>query len=303
MTADGDPAGRSEATGEWDPAGRSEATGEWDPAGRSERDPLDEVALRKRVLGASSGWRRLDVVGETGSTNADLIARANAGEDVTGAVLIAEHQTAGRGRQGRSWFDAPRAQVAMSVGIDASGVPTDRWGWLPLATGVSIVEAVGRLGAVEVALKWPNDVMAKGRKLAGILAEVAAPQPIIVVGIGLNVTLRNDEIAAPEAISLAELGVDGPSRHQVVAELLDILGGHVRDWRESFGADSRLAATYREMCSTLGVPVRADLPGDRTVVGVARDVDEQGRLRIDGEGEVVVLAAGDVVHLRPTAIG
>ena len=191
----------------------------------------------------------------------------------------------------------------MSVGIDAADVPTDRWGWLPLAAGVSIVEAVGGLSGVEVALKWPNDVMAQGRKLAGILAEVAAPQRAIVLGIGLNVTLRHDEIKAPLAVSLSELGATAASRQELVAALLEVLGGQVRDWRESGGADPRLAAKYRAMCSTLGLPVRANLPGDREVVGVARDVDEQGRLCIDTGVDEVVLSAGDVVHLRPTATG
>jgi BirA family transcriptional regulator, biotin operon repressor / biotin---[acetyl-CoA-carboxylase] ligase len=262
--------------------------------------PLDAAVLRAGVLGWSSGWSRLDVVVETGSTNADLIARANAGEDIDGAVLIAERQTAGRGRQGRTWSDGPGAQVAMSVGIRVADVPTDRWGWLPLATGVSIVETVGRFGG-EVTLKWPNDVLAHGRKLAGILAEVAAVQRTIVVGIGLNVTLPRDDVAAPQAISLAELGIDVPSRNEIVSELLGVLGEHVRGWRESGGADARLAAKYRETCSTLGALVRVELPGAKRLVGIARDVDEQGRLCIDSDGEEVVLAAGDVVHLRPTA--
>jgi BirA family transcriptional regulator, biotin operon repressor / biotin---[acetyl-CoA-carboxylase] ligase len=267
------------------------------------REWLDGVALRDRVLGSAPTWRTIDVVSETGSTNADLIARAVRGDDIDGAVLIAEHQTAGRGRQGRSWFDAPRAQIAMSVGIDAADVPAERWGWLPLAAGVSIVQAVGGICGVDVALKWPNDVMAQGRKLAGILAEVAASQRAIVVGIGLNVTLRHDEIEAPQAVSLSELGATAPGRQELVAGLLDVLGGHVRDWRESGGADPQLTAKYRAMCSTLGLPVRADLPGGQEVVGVARDVDEQGRLCIDTDGEEVVLSAGDVVHLRPTAPG
>ena len=282
MTAEGMPEGRSEATGE------------------SMRGPLDAEVLRAGVLGGSSGWRRLDVVAETGSTNADLIARANAGEDIDGAVLIAEHQTAGRGRQGRSWLDAPGAQLAMSVGIGVADVPTERWGWLPLATGVSIVETVARFGG-DVALKWPNDVLAQGRKLAGILAEVAAVQRAIVVGIGLNVTLRHDEIATPQAISLSDIGVDVPSRAEVANVLLGVLGDRVRDWRASGGADSQLAAKYREACSTLGALVRVELPGAKHIIGVARDVDQQGRLCIDCDGEEVVLAAGDVIHLRPAA--
>ncbi len=80
-----------------------------------------------------------------------------------------------------------------------------------------------------------------------------------------------------------------------------MLGEHVRGWRESGGADARLAAKYRETCSTLGALVRVELPGAKQLVGIARDVDEQGRLCIDSDGEEVVLAAGDVVHLRPTA--
>jgi BirA family transcriptional regulator, biotin operon repressor / biotin---[acetyl-CoA-carboxylase] ligase len=265
------------------------------------RGPLDETVLRAGALGPTSNWRRLDVVAETGSTNADLITRANAGEDIDDAVLIAEHQTAGRGRQGRGWFDAPGAQIAMSVGIGVADVPTELWGWLPLAMGVAIVETVGRFGG-EVVLKWPNDVLAQGRKLAGILAEVAAVPRVIVVGMGLNVTLRPDEVAAPQAVSLSELGIDVP-RVNVVVELLGVLGDHVRDWRDSGGADSRLAQRYRATCSTLGALVRVELPGERELVGVARDVDDQGRLCIDSDGEEVVLAAGDVVHLRPSPPG
>ncbi|MGV0800925.1 biotin--[acetyl-CoA-carboxylase] ligase, partial [Mycolicibacterium elephantis] len=86
----------------------------------AERVPLDEAALRADVLGTSPPWRRIDVVAETGSTNADLIARADRGEAVDGAVLIAENQTAGRGRQGRSWSAVPYAQITMSVGVDAA---------------------------------------------------------------------------------------------------------------------------------------------------------------------------------------
>src|ERR1700710_1443712 len=107
-----------------------------------ERAPLDAEALRTGVLGASPVFKRIDVVDETGSTNADLIARAARGDDIDGAVLLAEHQTAGRGRQGRSWLGAPGAQIIVSVGVDAARVPADGWGWLPLATGVAIVDAV-----------------------------------------------------------------------------------------------------------------------------------------------------------------
>ena len=97
------------------------------------RTPLDINLIRA----AAPQWR-VDVVEETGSTNADLLARPN----IAGSVLLAEYQTAGRGRHGRQWSAPPRSQVAMSVGVDTTGIPTDTWGWLPLLTGVAAVDVV-----------------------------------------------------------------------------------------------------------------------------------------------------------------
>ncbi len=263
----------------------------------AERAPLDETALVAAIL-SGPVWQTVEVVGETGSTNSDLIARANRGAPIAGAVLIAEHQTAGRGRQGRSWSAARYAQVTMSVAIDAAGVPTDAWGWLPLATGVAIVDTVTDLG-VDAGLKWPNDVLAGGGKLAGILAEVAAEQRAVVVGIGLNVSLSGDEVGVAGITSLAGLGVRAPDRQRVVVRLLSELGRRVDAWRRAAGADPELIADYRARSLTLGMPVRAILPGQQEIVGVARDVDNQGRLCIDTDGRLTTVAAGDIVHLRP----
>ncbi|MGX9790282.1 biotin--[acetyl-CoA-carboxylase] ligase [Mycobacterium sp. MMS18-G62] len=259
------------------------------------RRALDASALRADVTAASSLWRQLDVVTETGSTNADLIARAAAGEDVAGAVLIAEYQSAGRGRQGRSWSAVPGAQITMSVGVDAGGVATERWGWLTLATGVAIVDAVRALTGVEAGLKWPNDVLAGGGKLAGILAEVAAAQGSIVVGLGLNVSLRSDEIPALQATSLSALGVASPDRHQLIVELLRRLQQRIVEWKD---ADAKLADDYRDRCLTIGARVRAILPDGREVVGMAKFVDDQGRIGIESNGHMTAVSAGDVIHLR-----
>ncbi|EKF24668.1 biotin--[acetyl-CoA-carboxylase] ligase [Mycolicibacterium hassiacum DSM 44199] len=261
------------------------------------RAPLDEAALRDRVLGAGGFWRRLDVVAETGSTNADLLARAERGEDIDGAVLIAEHQTAGRGRQGRTWSDVPGAVITMSVGVDAASVPTAGWGWVPLATGVAIVDAVTPLG-VTAGLKWPNDVLAGDGKLAGILVEVAPTQQSLVIGIGLNVSLRPDEIGVPDATSLVALGVADPDRAAVIERLLSALGRRLAAWRAAGGADAALVADYRARSRTLGMKVRALLPGGRELVGVARDIDGEGRLLVETT-ETVTVSAGDVVHVHP----
>jgi BirA family transcriptional regulator, biotin operon repressor / biotin---[acetyl-CoA-carboxylase] ligase len=262
------------------------------------RPPLDPGALRKALVGPEYFWRQLEVVGETGSTNADLIASGAAGGDIAGTVLIAEHQTAGRGRSGRTWSGVPRALVTMSVGVSAEDVPAEAWGWVPLATGVAVVDAVAATTGVRAGLKWPNDVLAGGGKLAGILAEVASPHPVIVVGIGLNVTLQPDEIAEPDATSLALLGAD-VDRNELVRSLLRELAARLGGWRDARGAGTALVADYTARSLTIGSRVRAVLPGDREIVGDAVSVDEQGRLRVDTGAGTVAISAGDIVHLRP----
>lgn len=263
--------------------------------------PLAADALREALVGPDCPWRRLDIVEETGSTNADLLARAASGEDIDGVVLIAEHQTAGRGRLGRSWVDTPRAQVALSVGVDASAVPTEKWGLLPLAAGVAVVDAVTAETGVPARLKWPNDVLVDDAKLAGILAEVAPAAQSIVVGVGLNVTLSPQESGQPNATSLRELGVRDPDRDRLARRLLFELARRIAEWRQ-VGGDDTLARDYRARCATLGTLVRVTLPGGTEVVGTATSVDEQGRLILDipdADGRPHAVTAGDVVHLRP----
>lgn len=263
----------------------------------ADRLPLDAAAIQ-----AESGDRwRVEVVAETGSTNADLAARAQAGEKVAGVALFTEDQIAGRGRQGRAWSAVPRSQILVSVGVDATDVPSETWGLLSLAAGVAVVEAIAEVAGVQAALKWPNDVLVGTGKLAGILAEVAAPgggSPVIVVGIGLNVSLAADELPDPVAVSLLSLGVAQPDRQRLAVALLNRLHARIAEWRA--GGNVELLAVYRDHSSTLGQSVRAELPGGREVVGQATDIDVNGSLVIDSADGVVAVSAGDVVHLRPS---
>ena len=260
----------------------------------SNGDPLDVSRLGPILIGPGTFWTRIDVVEETGSTNADLLARAAAGEDIDGAVLLAESQTAGRGRHGRSWSTPPRSQLALSVGVGVGAVPSEAWGCLPLLTGVAVVDALDEVTGLKAGLKWPNDVLVGTGKLAGILAEVAAPAPVVVVGLGLNVTDAPD----PVATSLSMLGAPA-DRMDVAEAVLRHLATRIGSWRTANGADAMLAADYRSRSVTIGNRVRASLPGDRAVDGVAADVDELGRLRIDTGTEVLTVSAGDITHLRP----
>ncbi|CDQ46178.1 MULTISPECIES: biotin--[acetyl-CoA-carboxylase] ligase [Mycolicibacterium] len=257
----------------------------------ADRIALDAAALR---AGLAAPWQRLDVVDETGSTNADLIARA-AAEPIAGAVLLAEHQAAGRGRGGRVWEAVPRGLVIVSVGISTAGVHEQQWGLLPLLAGVAVVDTLAAIG-VTAGLKWPNDVQVGGAKIAGILAEVASPQPVVVLGIGLNVAVSPDELGQANATSVQILG--GPTdRTEIARILLGQLGSRILGWQAGGGA--ALLADYRTRSATLGRSVRALLPGGREIAGTATGVDEQGRLCIDTGAGTEVVAAADIVHLRP----
>jgi BirA family biotin operon repressor/biotin-[acetyl-CoA-carboxylase] ligase len=263
------------------------------------RAALDVVRVRHDLVGPGRPLTRLDIVETTGSTNADLLARHSAGEDIDGAVLIAEHQSAGRGRNGRAWSTPPRSQIALSVGIAARDVPTTAWGWVPLLTGVAVVDAVRATTGVDANLKWPNDVLVGEGKLAGILAEVAAPDPVIVVGLGLNVTLTAEEAPDPRATSLLMLGSTMLDRSALLGAVLAELTVRIDRWRTAGGPDATLVADYRRRSVTLGTRVRATLPGDREIIGVATDLDESGQLSIDTGAQTVTVSAGDITHLRP----
>ena len=263
------------------------------------RHRLHAASLRSEVAGPGRPWRYLEVVDETGSTNSDLLARAAAGEDIDRVVLIAEHQTAGRGRMGRSWSAAARAQITLSVGVRPGDVPIHHWGWLPLTAGVAVVDTVAAEVGVHAGVKWPNDVMVDGGKLAGILSEVAAPDMFVVIGIGLNVTLSAEEAGDPVAVSLLDLGVAAPDRDRLIRRLLFELGTRTNNWRMAGGLDEKLIADYRARSLTIGSEVRALLPGAREIVGAARGIDGEGRLIVDSGGKMVPVSAGDIIHLRP----
>jgi BirA family biotin operon repressor/biotin-[acetyl-CoA-carboxylase] ligase len=265
------------------------------------RSPLPVAALRRAALRDGGLWTALDVVAETGSTNADVAQAARAGA-AEGLVFVAEHQRAGRGRAGRRWSSPPGAGLAVSV-LLRPGVPATRWGWLPLLTGVALAESVGRVAGVAAALKWPNDLLVGDRKSAGILAEAVGDAA--VVGIGLNVTLRADELPTPAATSLALAGAASTDRAALLVGLLAGLEQWYARWRDA-GGDAEacgLRAAYLRSCATIGRPVQVLLPDGTTLAGTATTVDLDGRLVLATPTGSRALAAGDVTHVRPAGSG
>jgi BirA family transcriptional regulator, biotin operon repressor / biotin---[acetyl-CoA-carboxylase] ligase len=266
-----------------------------------ERPPLRVESLRHGLLVPNGPFAALDVVPEAGSTNEDLrLAAAEGAPDRS--VLVAEYQSAGRGRVGRHWTVPPRSGLLFSVLLRPDGVPSSRWGWLSLITGVALASAVSEVAEVDTKLKWPNDLLLGPgqRKAAGILAEVVNGS--VIVGVGLNVTLREAELPVPEATSLAIEGASTTDRDTVLRVILRELATVDRDWRAAGGdADAcGLRERYLRLCATIGESVRIELPSGSVLLGTAADVDRDGRLVVrDGDGAEHAVAAGDVVHVRP----
>ncbi|WP_406862749.1 biotin--[acetyl-CoA-carboxylase] ligase [Streptomyces sp. HUAS MG47] len=274
------------------------AAGRWSDL---ERPPLDEAALRRALVLDGGLWSSLDVVDSTGSTNSDLASRAD--ELPEGAVLVAEEQTSGRGRLDRSWVAPARSGLFVSVLLRPT-VPVERWGWLPLLTGVAAAKGLSKAAGADLALKWPNDLLVKvggeERKTGGILAERAG-RDAVVVGLGINVTLRENELPVPAAGSLLLANAVSTDRDTLLRSVLRSLEQWYGDWRAADGDPeaSGLRAAYEADCATLGHRVRAELPGERMLEGDAVRLDADGRLVVETEGGgTEAVGAGDIVHVR-----
>jgi BirA family transcriptional regulator, biotin operon repressor / biotin---[acetyl-CoA-carboxylase] ligase len=280
-----------------------------------ERPPLDVRSLTRGLVDYGI-WREIRVVDETGSTNADVAGLARSGAPA-GFVLVAEHQSAARGRLDRTWVAPARSGLTFSVllrpadvtpGVmpdlraglpphSSTGVPLAAWSLVPLVVGVGVASALRRHAGVEVDLKWPNDLMIGDRKLAGILAERI--DDAVVVGVGLNVTLREAELPVPTAISLALAGATCTDRDTLLRAVLRGIGDEFLSWRRVEGDGERsVLPRYRELCTTLGRDVRVDVGGDTTVEGRAVGIGADGSLVVETSIGRRSLSAGDVVHVR-----
>ncbi|WP_083295287.1 biotin--[acetyl-CoA-carboxylase] ligase [Curtobacterium sp. BH-2-1-1] len=236
----------------------------------------------------------------TGSTNADLLALATT--QPHGSVVATLDQTAGRGRLDRTW-SAPAGQtLAASVLVRADLDDRDR-GWLPLVAGAAMRDAIVAVlhGPERVAVKWPNDVQVDGRKVCGILCQVAADGSV-VVGAGVNLTIPADRLPTPTATSLAVAGATGSA-----PDLADrVLSAFLRAVQEAVvalvaggAAADGVRSHVRSACGTIGQRVRLELPDDTTSEGDATGIDDDGRITIrDRAGVSRGVAVGDVTHLR-----
>ncbi|MFJ6170963.1 biotin--[acetyl-CoA-carboxylase] ligase [Curtobacterium sp. NPDC092190] len=282
--------------------------------------PVPPVLPRARAVVEAAGGV-FDAVGRTGSTNADLLDVAPG--RAHGSAVVTLDQTAGRGRLDRSW-SAPTGQtLAVSLLVRADLADRDR-GWLPLVAGAAMRDAVSAvLGDADtvtrasrpaadadaatpvpeprVLVKWPNDVLVDGRKVCGILCQVAADGSV-VVGAGVNLTIPEDALPTPTATSLAVAGATGDAdglADAVLSTWTTAVLEAVRALVDGGAAAGVVRSRVRAACGTIGRRVRLELP-DGTVDEVdATGIDDDGRITIrDRDGRTRGVAVGDLTHLR-----
>jgi len=299
------------------------------PLPSSSRRGLRVPELEARLVAPTGPLTRLDVVEETGSTNEDLATLVRADPDAWPGVslLVADHQTGGRGRAGRTWTTPAATAVTGTFSFRAVQAPV-HFGWFPLLAGLGAVRALRTLSGVPAALKWPNDVLLPARdeldgwgswrKVGGILCEVVpvgvglgfglngtdAPPlagSAVLIGIGINVLQTAAELPVPSATSLLEATGRELAREDVLTALVDALADVLAEWRAA-GNDplaSELPGEIAAVCATLGSRVCVELPGGARVQGVADRLGNDGSLVVvDDGGQAHVVLAGDVRHVR-----
>lgn len=222
-----------------------------------------------------------------GSTNTYLLGEARAGA-AQGMVAVADHQTAGRGRLGRSWTAPPGTSLLVSVLLRPTHLASDRRYLTTAAFALAAAQACEAVAGVVPEIKWPNDLMVGDRKLAGILAETE--RDAVVVGMGINVGS-----APPGGISVEELAGRPVDRGEMLTATLEAFEGWYRDPNPQ-----RVVSAYREACATIGRHIRVELPNGQ-LTGRAQSIDDRGHLVVRTDaGALVDLASGDVVHVRPS---
>lgn len=270
---------------------------------------LDDIrsTLETKRLG-----QQLHIHQQLASTNSEAMSLAQDGAK-DGTVVIAEAQSAGRGRHARTWFSPPGLNLSCSIivrGLGRGLSLADWLSWVPLTTALAVAEAVQTVAATSLALKWPNDLLLDERKVGGILCEssLAIPDnPIVVIGIGLNVNVPGnmfpDELR-PIATSLFASSHRLIDRNRLLAQLLLDVEQSLDELRDH--GPSRLLQAYQRRCTTLGRQVRVVLGANEELLGTAVAITADGTLQVrpstgasgTGKAPLIGVRAGDVIHVR-----
>ena len=225
----------------------------------------------------------------TGSTQDDLYELASTGTAIPKTILASEFQSSGRGRLDRTFEAAPHSALTFSIYIEPK-VEKEEWSFLTLLAGLSVHEALHALDPqIEIGIKWPNDLLIGDKKFVGMIAQASAKG--VVLGIGINVGMSQEELPVETATSLAITGFAELDRNVILASIINHFEINCEMWEN----DKSFLAEYRTACATIGKDVEVTLPGGKTIRSRAVDISYTGALLLEDGSEVTV---GDVVHLR-----
>ena len=272
--------------------------------------PLPEENSAAEALAQASPsrkyFREVTRLASTTSTNEVLVEMAARGAP-DGAVVVADEQSAGRGRRSRRWV-APAGTTLLCSVLFRPSLTARELHHLSSIVGLAALQAARRFGAANCSLKWPNDLISPAGKLAGVLAEVIATDPpALVVGIGCNLFWPDDWPPANDPDGIAELVKSATTLQAASGRRVDI-DAFLEEFLNSLdvlylellgpGGAAEIAAKYQRSCSTIGTQVRVETPTGR-FVGLAVGVSDDGSLEVDLAGELRRINVADVVHLRP----
>jgi BirA family biotin operon repressor/biotin-[acetyl-CoA-carboxylase] ligase len=256
--------------------------------------------------------RRIELFDCLPSTNREAIQLAQA-EVEHGTVVVADSQTAGRGRLSRTWFSPPGANLYCSIILRATRPPerlTEWLSWLPLISALAVAEAIEQVSSIHVSVKWPNDLLISERKVGGILCESGTGKrsdPFQIIGIGINVNVDHNDWPADLRDSATSIWQERRivvDRNRLLAQLLLELEQCL--YELDIHGTNQLALAYYQRCSTIGHTIRATLGNGDTVVGLAEGVGQDGSLLVRPQAtqpgsespEVVHLRVADIIHVR-----
>ena len=272
--------------------------------------PLTRDTIQS-TLSATRLGRRIELFDCLPSTNREAAQLAQA-EVEHGTVVVADSQTAGRGRLSRTWFSPPGANLYCSIVLRVMRPPerlTEWLSWLPLISALAAAEAIEQVSSIHVSVKWPNDLLISERKVGGILCESGTGSrlgPFQIIGIGINVNVDHEDWPADlrdSATSIWQERMIVVDRNRLLAQLLLELEQCVDEL--VIHGTNRLALAYNQRCSTIGRMVKATLANGDVVVGLAEGISQDGSMRLrpqatqpsSGTPEVVHLRVADIIHM------
>lgn len=248
------------------------------------RAPLDKSVIASTI----SHYWRVSVLDLTTSTQSELAEMVRENSAKSGDVLAAEFQTAGRGRMDRT-FEAPRGSALLfSLYLEPKRDRAD-WGFISHLAALSMQQVISKDLPAQVLLKWPNDILIKEKKVAGLLAQTTSGG--IILGIGINVAMAQEELPVEGATSLAIAGSNNLNRNLILSNFLSRFERDFKMWDEG----ENFIESYSKSCSTLGQNVRVEVVGRENRTGSAVAINQSGALILEDGFEVNV---GDVIHLR-----